>query len=312
MPCPYITTVAGSHLPALPLHRDHPLRAHAPALFSLQGARVRDGLPAREVRGCRRGAVGAALRPARVARRQRAAPSLALRRVVRAPLGPLAPGRLVAPVDARRELTFLLAEPERRLLRAIAVRLPAWVTSDLLTLLGVVGALGAGVAYALSGLSPAWLWAASALLLVNWFGDSLDGTLARVRRAERPRYGYYLDHVVDAFATAAIGLGVGLSPYVDLSVALAGVLAYLVLSINVYLESAVFGVFRLGYGRIGPTEARIVLVLGNGLLVAAGADPAVVTIVTCTAAALALGMLVTVALRIGRNLALSTANLYAA
>src|SRR5207247_728845 len=118
----------------------------------------------------------AALRPARVARRQRAAPSLALRRVVRAPLGPLAPDRLVASVDARRELTFLLAEPERRLLRAIAVRLPAWVTSDRLTLLGVVGALGAGVAYALSGLSPAWLWAASALLLVNWFGDSLDGT----------------------------------------------------------------------------------------------------------------------------------------
>src|SRR2546422_5072970 len=152
MPCPYITTVAGSHLPALPLHRDHPLRAHAPALFSLQGARVRDGLPAREVRGRRRGAVGAALRPARVARRQRAAPGLALRRVVHTALGPLAPDRLVAPVDARRELTFLLAEPERRLLRAIAVRLPAWVTSDLLTLTGVVGALGAGVAYALSGL----------------------------------------------------------------------------------------------------------------------------------------------------------------
>jgi len=193
----------------------------------------------------------------------------------------------VAPVDARRELTFLLAEPERRLLRAIAQRLPAWVTSDQLTLVGVVGALGASVAYALSALSPAWLWVAGVLLLVNWFGDSLDGTLARLRRAERRRYGYYLDHVVDAFATAAIGAGIGLSPYVPLSVSLAGVVAYLILSINVYLESTVFGVFRLG----------------NGLLVAAGADPAVVTIVTCTAAALALGMLVTVALRIGRNLA---------
>ena len=209
----------------------------------------------------------------------------------------------MAPVDARRELTFLLAEPERRLLRAIAQRLPAWVTSDQLTLVGVVGALGAGVAYALSALSPAWLWVAGVLLLANWFGDSLDGTLARLRRAERRRYGYYLDHVVDAFATAAIGAGIGLSPYVPLSVALAGVVAYLVLSINLYLESTVFGVFRLGYGRIGPTEARIVLVLANGLLVAAGADPAVVTIATCTAAALALAMLVTVALRIGRNLA---------
>src|SRR6266700_5625570 len=294
---------ARARLPALPVRRDHPLGAHAPALLSLQGARVRDGLPARKVRGRRGGALAAALRPARVARRQRAAPGLALRRVVHTPLGPLAPDRLVAPVDARRDLTFLLAEPERRLLRAIAQRLPAWVTSDQLTLVGVVGALGAGVAYALSALSPAWLWVAGVLLLVNWFGDSLDGTLARLRRAERRRYGYYLDHVVDAFATAAIGAGIGLSPYVPLSVALAGVVAYLVLSINLYLESTVFGVFRLGYGRIGPTEARIVLVLANGLLVTAGADPAVVTIATCTAAALALAMLVTVALRIGRNLA---------
>src|SRR5205814_940610 len=83
--------------------------------------------------------------------------------------------------------------------------LPRWVTSDGLTALGVAGALGTGAAYALSTLSVAWLWAASALLVVQWFGDSLDGTLARVRRAERPRYGYYLDHIVDAFSTAAIG-----------------------------------------------------------------------------------------------------------
>jgi archaetidylinositol phosphate synthase len=171
-------------------------------------------------------------------------------------------------VAARRELTFLLAEPERRLLRAIAARLPPWMTSDGLTVLGMVGALGTGVAYALSTLSAPWLWAASALLVVNWFGDSLDGTLARVRRAERPRYGYYLDHVVDAFSTAAIGAGIGLSPYVDLGVALAGVLAYLILSINVYLESQAFGVFRLGYSRIGPTEARIVLVVGMFVMVA--------------------------------------------
>lgn len=146
-----------------------------------------------------------------------------------------------------------------------------------------MGALGAGVAYALSALSPAWLWVAGMLVLVNWFGDSLDGTLARLRRVERRRYGYYLDHVVDAFATVAIGAGIGLSPYVPLSVALAGVVAYLVLSINLYLESTVFGVFRLGYGRIGPTEARIALVLANGLLVVAGADSPVVTIATCTA-----------------------------
>jgi phosphatidylglycerophosphate synthase len=205
-------------------------------------------------------------------------------------------------VAARRELTFLLAEPERRLLRAIAARLPRWVTSDGLTALGMVGAVGAGVAYALSTLSAAWLWAASALLVVNWFGDSLDGTLARVRRVERPRYGYYLDHIVDAFSTAAIGAGIGLSPYVNLGVALAGVIAYLILSINIYLESQAFGVFRLGYSRIGPTEARIVLIAANAALALSGASAAAVPIATGTVTALVVGMLIMVAVRIGRNL----------
>ncbi len=189
------------------------------------------------------------------------------------------------------------------MLVAIARRLPGSVTPDHCTLLGVVGALGTGAAYALSTASSAWLWAASALLGVNWLGDSLDGTLARVRRVERPRYGYYLDHIVDAFATAAIGAGIGLSPYVSSSVALTGVLAYLVLSINVYLESAVFGVFRLGYGCIGPTEARIVLVLANVLLVLVGPDLTVVTIANWVAVTLSLGMAGTVAVRIARNLA---------
>jgi len=214
----------------------------------------------------------------------------------------MAPVAAPAPADARRELTFLLAGPERRLLCAIARRLPRWVTSDQLTILGVIGAVGAGVAYALSAVDPGWLWVASALLALNWFGDSLDGTLARVRRVERPRYGYYLDHIVDAFSTAAIGAGIGLSPYVNLGVALAGVLAYLVLSINLYLEAHVFGVFRLGYGRIGPTETRIVLVLANGLLVLVGSGPVVVAIATSAAAALGIGMLALVAARIGRNL----------
>jgi len=169
-----------------------------------------------------------------------------------------------------RELSFILAEPERRLLRAVARRLPPWLHSDHLTVLGVLGAIGAGAAYALTTAHAAWLWAASALLLVNWLGDSLDGTLARVRQVERPRYGYYLDHLVDALSTTALGLGIGLSPYVDLRIALGGVLAYLVLSINVYLESTVLGVFRLGYGRIGPTEARLLLIAGNALAALAG------------------------------------------
>src|SRR5215212_1744363 len=102
-----------------------------------------------------------------------------------------------------REKKFLLAGPEARALEWIAERLPAWVKPDHLTALGVLAALGIAVAYVLSNRDDTWLWAASALLVVHWLGDSLDGTLARVRRTERPRYGYYLDHLVDAFATAA-------------------------------------------------------------------------------------------------------------
>jgi phosphatidylglycerophosphate synthase len=144
--------------------------------------------------------------------------------------------------------------------------LPARVMPDHLTALGVVAALGIAAAYVLSAESPAWLWAASALLVVHWLGDSLDGTLARVRRAERPRYGYYLDHLVDAVATAVIGIGLGLSPYMLLMTGLLIVVAYLVLSINTYLETQTLGVFSLGYGRLGPTEARLGLIALNTLL----------------------------------------------
>ena len=95
---------------------------------------------------------------------------------------------------------------------------------------------------------------------MHWFGDSLDGTLARVRRAERPRYGYYLDHLADAVATALVGLGLGLSAHMHLAAGLVLVIAYLALSINSYLETQALGRFTLGYGRLGPTEARIGLI----------------------------------------------------
>jgi len=169
--------------------------------------------------------------------------------------------------DAPRAKQFLLAAPEARVLEWIARRLPARVMPDQLTALGVLAALGIAAAYVLSNGDSAWLWAASALLVVHWLADSLDGTLARVRRSERPRYGYYLDHLVDAFATAAIGIGLGLSPYMLLAVGLTIVIAYLILSINTYLETQAFGVFTLGYGRLGPTEARLMLIGVNTLLV---------------------------------------------
>jgi len=175
---------------------------------------------------------------------------------------------------APRQKTFLLARPETRALEWIARRLPRWVMPDHLTALGVLAAIGIAAAYALSNRDPAWLWAASGLLVVHWLGDSLDGTLARVRRSERPRYGYYLDHLVDAIATALIGVGLGLSPYMLLATGMVIVIAYLVLSINTYLETKVFGVFSLGYGRLGPTEARLALVAINTLL-AFGVGPVV-------------------------------------
>jgi archaetidylinositol phosphate synthase len=165
-----------------------------------------------------------------------------------------------------RSKQFVLAKPEALVLEWIARRLPARVMPDQLTVLGVLAALGIAAAYVLSNGDENWLWAASGLLVVHWLGDSLDGTLARVRQSERPRYGYYLDHLVDAFATAAIGIGLGLSPYMQLAVGLGVAVAYLILSINTYLETHAFGVFTLGYGRLGPTEARLLLICVNTLL----------------------------------------------
>jgi phosphatidylglycerophosphate synthase len=169
-------------------------------------------------------------------------------------------------MSAPREKAFLLARPEARVLEWIARRLPARVQPDHMTALGVLAALGIAAAYVLSDRDPAWLWAASALLVVHWLGDSLDGTLARVRAIERPRYGYYLDHLVDAIATALIGIGLGLSPYMLAATAMFAVIVYLVLSINTYLETQTLGVFRLGLGRLGPTEARIALIAVNAAL----------------------------------------------
>src|SRR5918995_5375516 len=169
-------------------------------------------------------------------------------------------------VEATREASFVLAKPEKRLLTWIAARVPRRFLPDDFTALGVLAALGVCAAYQLSNQSLDWLWVASALLVVQWLGDSLDGTLARVRKIERPTYGYYIDHLVDAISTAAIGIGLGLSPYMLLSIGTLIVVAYLILSINVYLESMAFGRFRIGYGLLGPTEIRVVLIALNTAL----------------------------------------------
>jgi phosphatidylglycerophosphate synthase len=162
-------------------------------------------------------------------------------------------------------------------------------------------------AYQASNSSLDWLWVASGLLAVQWLGDSLDGTLARVRRTERPTYGYYLDHLVDAIATAAIGIGLGLSPLMLLSIGTLIVVGYLILSINVYLESYAFGRFSIGYGFIGPTEVRLILILLNSVVaLGAGLDFVVVdlelTAFDLIGLGIAAGMIVMLIGRAGRNL----------
>ena len=210
-------------------------------------------------------------------------------------------------VHADRTESFLLAVPEKRFLRWLAGRLPRWILPDDMTAVGVLAAFGVAIAYQLSNESLTWLWVASLLLVVQWLGDSLDGTLARVRRAERPTYGYYLDHLVDAVATAAIGIGLGLSPYMLLATGLAIVIAYLVLSINTYLETQAFGVFSLGYGRLGPTEARLGLIaLNTALALGVGLEATVAGLGVTLLDAIGLGavalMLAGLGWRASRNL----------
>lgn len=157
----------------------------------------------------------------------------------------------------------VLAQAERRVLQRLAAALPVWVMPDHLTSLGLLASTLVGAGYGLSNQSPHWLWLVNGAIVLNWFGDSLDGTTARYRKTERPRYGYYLDHLTDAYSTLAIGLGLGFSPYMLLSVGLAIIVAYLLLSVNVYLETHVFGEFTFSYGSFGPTEARIALIVLN-------------------------------------------------
>jgi archaetidylinositol phosphate synthase len=217
---------------------------------------------------------------------------------------PSPPGELA---EAQRQSRFVLTRFEQWALPRLAARLPRSILPDHLTGLGILAATGITICYMYSNEHPAWLWGASAGLVVHWLGDSLDGTLARVRRIQRPRYGFYLDHLTDAYSTVAIGLGLGFSPYMLLAVALAIVIAYLVLSINVYLETHVFGVFRYGYGILGPTEARLLLIGLN--LLAATLSPlpfrllgVQATLYDAIGIAVALLMLGLLALRCGRNL----------
>jgi archaetidylinositol phosphate synthase len=156
----------------------------------------------------------------------------------------------------------LLAQLERRVLVWIAHRLPEGVHSDHLTALAVVGTAIASVSFALARLFPIALIGVGVGLAVNWFGDSLDGTVARVRRQERPRYGYYVDHVLDVVGVSMLMGGLALSGFMTPLVAAGVLVAYLLVSAEVFLSTAVGGEFRMSFVRLGPTELRILLSLG--------------------------------------------------
>src|SRR6266516_6932776 len=161
--------------------------------------------------------------------------------------------------SAVRQQESLLAPLEKKTLLWLARRMPAWVNSDQLTVLGFLGMILAGVCYFLAKWNALALIAAVVCLAVNWFGDSLDGTLARVRDKQRPRYGFYVDHIVDSFGAIFLIGGLGLSGYMSPLVALGLLTAYLMLCVETFLATHALGTFTMSYFKVGPTELRILL-----------------------------------------------------
>jgi phosphatidylglycerophosphate synthase len=164
---------------------------------------------------------------------------------------------------ARRVNRSLTASMEKRALQWMAERAPKWVTSDRLTVLGLTAQIGAGVCYALSRFNRYALLLVIVCIVLNWLGDSLDGTLARVRGQQRPRYGFYVDHMVDIFGSAALMCGLGFSGLLHWQTAIAMLIAFLLLSSESYLATYTLSCFELSQGIFGPTEIRILLIIGN-------------------------------------------------
>ena len=161
---------------------------------------------------------------------------------------------------------MLLGSLERPLLQWFCARMPLWVNSDILTILGVLGSVLVFFSYWLTNIDKNFLWLASLGLFINWFGDSLDGTLARYRKVERPRYGFFVDHTIDSFSAVLFFIGIGLSPYVRLEVAALACIAFLLVFVLICINTVVGGEFKISYAKIGPTEIRIIAVLANTII----------------------------------------------
>ena len=165
--------------------------------------------------------------------------------------------------QATRIQTSVLNPLEKKVLVWLAERMPKWVTSDMLTMVGFLGALIMATGYALANNDLRWLWLSCFGLFVNWFGDSLDGSIARVRNTQRKTYGFFIDHNVDVINETIMFIGVGCSPLVNMSFAMLALVAYFMLSIYVYIDCHLKGEMRLTYGGLGPTEFRLLLFLVN-------------------------------------------------
>ena len=162
--------------------------------------------------------------------------------------------------ENRKEEHFLV-KWEKRTLRKMAIKMPYWVTSDMLTWLGFFGAVMCGAGFALSQLSLHWLWFSIAGLVINWVGDSLDGTLARVRKRQRPVYGFFIDHSLDALTICIMCIGAGMSPMFMFGIAMLLLAGYLVLSIYTYIDTILKDEFKIAYGGLGPTELRLIIIV---------------------------------------------------
>ena len=197
----------------------------------------------------------------------------------------------------KRVNDILLGPLERPALRWLAAHMPGPVTPDTLTVIGIIGAVMIFAAYWLSNLDRNFLWLANLGFVINWFGDSLDGTLARHRKIQRPAYGFFVDHTVDALSEVLVFLGLGLSPYVDLTIACLALIGYLLMSILVYVRTYAQGVFKISYIGIGPTEMRAIAMIANTIIYFIGNPVLQLPIMTVTvynliamAIALALGL----------------------
>ncbi|MBM3748897.1 MAG: CDP-alcohol phosphatidyltransferase family protein, partial [Acidobacteria bacterium] len=165
--------------------------------------------------------------------------------------------------EAHRAQVSLLAPVEKKALLWLARHTPAWINPDHLTALGLASMLGAGLSYWYASRSRTGLWLVIVCLALNWLGDSLDGTLARYRNRQRPRYGFYVDHVVDALGTFFLLAGLGLSGYMSERIAMGLLIVYFLLTIEVYLATYTLGTFHLSFWKFSPTELRILLMIGN-------------------------------------------------